>query len=143
MCIFVISLGVLHSYLMQQERKKVERFTAKLDCLQNILATNNNNPSTSTRKKDNDMMQDNETELLSLCRQLSSEISGRTSTSLELARLQESYKLEREQEAAEKSKLTEKIKSYEELLLKEKAKCKEAKKEASHWRQLYEKSNNK
>ena len=125
---------------MQQERKKVERFGAKIDFLQKILATSSNAPPINTRKNDNQMMQDNETELLSLCRQLSSEIAGKTSASLELTRLQESYKLERENEAAEKTKLKEQINSYEKLLLKEKAKCEEAKKEALYWKHIYENS---
>ena len=84
------------------------------------------------------MQQDSEAELLSLCQQLAGEISARTSASLEVIRLKESRKVERQNEAAERQAIEAELRRTRELLAAERSKLERSRRESRTWMQSYE-----
>ncbi|CAB9500363.1 expressed unknown protein [Seminavis robusta] len=155
----LVSASVLHAHTLEQEKKKVQRLTAKLD-----LAKANNlkqhqgpmapiGPLFGDRRKriqeeqeerekllkiELSMQQNADAEIVALCNQLSGEIAARTQAALEVIRLKESRKIERQHEAEEKQALREELGRLKERLAMEEQKVQEAQREKERWQQYYE-----
>jgi hypothetical protein len=97
-------------------------------------------PDLNDRKtKTSSTLQDYDAELTSMCQQLATEISSRTSASLEILRLKESRQTERENEAAERLALEKELLQTKELLAQQNKKLEQTRQECSNWKQSYEK----
>jgi hypothetical protein len=125
----LIAANVLHVHEMEQERKKTDHLAKQLEVSQKLLKSanggplnfggNNNNdnekPEANLKRYQDQMTQNVEAELLSLCQQLAGEISARTAAELEIIRLKESRKLERDGEMAEKQALRNELKRVKDI----------------------------
>lgn len=137
----LIAAGVLHIHEMEQQRKTINRLAQELSEAK-LLTENTTSKVDHRMRRSNivqDMQQDSEAELVSLCQQLASEIAARTSAGLEILRLKEGRKIEREQEASERLALMAELEKTRELLSAERARCAESCAESKRWRQSYQK----
>jgi hypothetical protein len=154
----LIAASVLHVHEMEQERKRVDRLNEQLKASTNALkaaelanVTGNFFADKSlvvekTRESMKGKMtamqeqtiQNAEQDMLNLCQQLAREISAKTSASLEIIRLKESRKIERENEQAEKLALQEELKRCKEQLASKERNAEEARQEACAWKEAYE-----
>jgi hypothetical protein len=123
----LIAAEVLFAHELEQQKKKTNRIEAELLSVR-IAAVADGKMDARKGQLDiqqthalNLMQQDSDEELVSLCKQLSEEISARTSSSLEVKRLQESRRLERERENIEKAALIEQIERLQQELARERA----------------------
>jgi DNA repair exonuclease SbcCD ATPase subunit len=112
----MVAAGVLHVHEMEQQRKAVRRISAEMEALRQSQQVDSSFNEENRRRLERQMQQDSEAELISLCQQLAGEISARTSSALEVVRLKESRKIERENEAAERLALEEELRRTKELL---------------------------
>jgi len=154
----LIAASVLHVHELEQERKRVDRLTQQLDAtkalakaaqMQNVAGNffaDKKLPEqtqSSLRGKmtamQEEAMRNSEQDMLNLCQQLASEISAKTSASLEIIRLKESRKIERENEHAEKVALQDELKRCKEQLAAQERQSLEARQEALAWKEAYEK----
>lgn len=120
----LIAANVLHVHEMEQERKKADHLAKQLEVAQKLLRSanggplnfgnDNDKPEVNLKRYQDQMTQNVEAELLSLCQQLAGEISARTAAELEIIRLKESRKLERDGELAEKQALRNELKRVKE-----------------------------
>jgi uncharacterized protein YPO0396 len=134
-----VAAGVLHVHEMDQQRKIVQRLQLEVEALKaRPAAGDSSDASDEVRRAARALQQDSEAELLSLCQQLASEISSRTSASLEIVRLKESRDLERENERAERQALEDELRRTRELLAAERAKLERSRRESSNWKESYE-----
>lgn len=152
----LMAASVLHMHEMEQERKKVDRLTEQLAAMQELVNAHQKAGGTSLfidkkpieQEKDKmngkmteiqeRMLRSSEEEMIALCQQLAAEISAKTSASLEVIRLKENRKIERENERAEKEALKNELKRYKELLAAEERKANEARLEALAWKRACE-----
>jgi hypothetical protein len=135
----MVAAGVLHVHEMDQQRKIVQRLQLEVEALKaRPAAGDSSDASDEVRRAARALQQDSEAELLSLCQQLASEISSRTSASLEIVRLKESRDLERENERAERQALEDELRRTRELLAGERAKLERSRRESSNWKESYE-----
>lgn len=135
----LVAAGVLHVHEMEQQRKIVQRLQLEVDALKSRQASGDTSDgSDDVRRAARALQQESEAELLSLCQQLASEISSRTSASLEIVRLKESRDLERENERAERQVLEDELRRTRELLAAERAKLERSRRESSNWKESYE-----
>ena len=130
----MVAAGVLHVHEMEQLRKQVRRLTAQLE------AGSSSDPREQERVQHlkREMQQDTDMELVSLCQQLAGEISARTNASLEVIRLKESRKIERDTEEAEKKALLQETNEAKDALAKERARAEKAERELEQWKSSYE-----
>lgn len=131
---------VLHVHELEQERRKVSKLASQLDSLNARLEVTSKLEETkinSTALVEQKMQQNTDLELVALCQQLSHEIAGRTEASLEICRLKEARKIERENDLAEKMALANEIKQLKEQLEQERKKAETAESELSHWKKLF------
>jgi hypothetical protein len=141
-----VSANVLHVHEMEQQRKKAAHLATQLETVKRMaaatgqlfLSEQEKQETEKLRQFEKNMQQDSEAELLSLCQQLSSEIASRTSASLEIVRLKESRKIEKEHEAAEKVAMREEITMLREQLAEERRNKDLARQESGSWRQSFE-----
>jgi len=135
----MVATTVLHVHEMEQQRKAMRRLSEEFDTFKRQRGSE---PSAEHGRKqsraEKQMQQDSEAELLSLCQQLASEISARTSASLEIVRLKESREAERANEAAERQSLEDELRRTQELLALERSKVERSRKESLRWMQSYE-----
>ena len=148
----LVSTSVMRMHALEQERKKTARLTAKLEDLRNKLQQKKGGPlfggSEKNRKveqegikeqeKQEKIRQNFESEILTLCRQLSYEISSSRKASLEVMRLQEIGDIERQLGDSERAALEIELVRMKEMLAQEKQKVQENQSEAKKWRQRYE-----
>lgn len=136
----MVADGVLHAHELDQQRKLVRRLTTEVDALKMHRGAEDQGVSYTeqVRRADRAMQQDSEAELLSLCQQLASEISSRTSASLEIVRLRETREIERQNEAAERVALELELKRTKELLASEQAKLERSRQESMNWKESYQ-----
>lgn len=145
----LIASKVLHDHVLQKERVQSERL--KYRCLSlekhidggatasNAFFVGNNVVSREQKRKVvNEMVQDSEAELLGLCKQLASEISGRTAASLEVIRLKESHAIELEMQKAERRMLEEEVEKLKGDLEEEKRKKDQIFHDMECYRKMYE-----
>jgi hypothetical protein len=148
----LVSASVLHAHSLEQEKKKVERLQAQLDHANRTMtlrrtslfdkkrkAQEEQEELEKLKKKETEMKQDTDAELVALCKQLSSEISSKTEAALEVIRLKESRSIEKQHEAEEKDALKNELLKMKELLALEKQKFEDAQRESQRWRHSYEK----
>lgn len=125
---------VLHVHEMDQQRKRMNQLEAQLAAggqKDDISATEGRSD------RERHMQQSSDEELVSLCQQLATEISGRTSATLEVARLKEVRQIERESAAIENKALQAEIERLKGLLALERKKTDEARRESGSWRQSF------
>lgn len=142
---------VFHTHELDQERRKVEMLEKKVEYLRKV----NNSESASAAafflgqedipsrnslgKIEQTMVQNVDAELMELCRQLSSEISIRVSLELEVLRLKESQRIEREMENRERKELHDQINLYKEKIEEVMAERDSLRVEAEKWKKSFEK----
>lgn len=143
----MVAENVLHVHEMDQQRKIVQRLqlevealkASRLKAISGVDSSNHGGGgSDDVRRAARALQQESEAELLSLCQQLASEISSRTSASLEIARLKETRELERENERAERQALEDELRRTRELLAAERSKLERSRRESSNWKESYE-----
>lgn len=134
----LVASNVLHVHEMEQQRKKLAHLSLQLEEVKNDKNDGSAKYSdlleTQSRKAQRIMQQNTEEELVSLCQQLSSEISARTAAELEVARLKESRQIERQNELVETNALREEIETLKKQLSVEKSKTKAALDESLNWK---------
>jgi hypothetical protein len=132
----MVAADVIHIHEMEQQRKKLNQMTAQIQSGPN--ATSPASAPQQAPKSQRLMQQDSDAELVALCQQLSTEISGRTSADMELTRLREIRHIEREAEMREKKALQAEIEKLTRLLGREREKADMARLESDSWKQSYE-----
>jgi len=146
----LVSTSVLHAHTVEQEKKKADRLTEKLEIVhkqqlkhvplfQKKKAEEEKEQREKWEKKELEMQQNSDAEIVALCEQLSGEISSRTKAALEVIRLKESRSVERQHEAEEKDAIKSELIRVKELLASEQKRAQEAQSEAEKWKQYCEK----
>jgi len=146
----LVAASVLHCHEMEQERKKVTHLRKKLSLLENLsqvnkspgapffLGLNDIAEKDVLKKHEKEMVQNTDAEILSLCHQLSAEISARTSVELQLIRLKESINIEREAEVAQRKSLQKDLNRYKKMLYDAKQMNMKMKRENDQWKKAFE-----
>ena len=129
-----IASDVLHVHELQQERKRNKRLEEELE----MARAPSSDDKTQARLRKQQQEASNDDELMSLCQQLSSEISARTAASLEIERLKEIRETERANESAEKESLQEEISRLKEQLEAEKNASAMARRTSAKWQKSFE-----
>lgn len=138
----MVAANVLHMHEIEQQKKATRRLSAELESLkarreaEHGISSNGRHSRHGAEK--GSMQQDSDAEIVSLCQQLAGEISARTSASLEVIRLKESRKAERENEASERQALEEELKRTREMLATERSKLERSRRESQTWMHSYE-----
>lgn len=159
------SASVLHVRDLEQERKRIGWLTQKLEVLEkraraaeamaassffsyeegSSTGTNRSKREAEMHKIQSLMMQDNEAELLSMCRQLASEIETRTAATLEANRLKEInvrekdlLSTERDHFQHELERLKVELESERTRAEKEKTRAATAEREQLAWKTAFE-----
>lgn len=150
----MVASSVLHSNEIQQHRKSYKRLEAQLSAAKSVATASMANSAALSfgdkdceanvqkeklRRFEMSMQQDSDMELISLCNQLTNAISAQTSADLEIERLKECRKIEKENEDSEKLALKEKLKLMTELLAEERSKNQTVMHECKRWKESYEK----
>ena len=151
----LIASSVLHVHEMESERKKIELLQEKLR-LEEEKAKQKPQRSSSRlfrsssfvatkakpvegmdiAKYQEHMIQSTDAELIALCNQLAGEISAKTSANLEVIRLKESRKIEKQNDDEERRALETELRAAREKLRIEQIKVQEAQKEADRLKKL-------
>lgn len=142
----LVSSSVLHVHEMETERRKIELLTKKLEVAEKLNSGGGRlfagREDVAGRKSllkfEKESMQNTDAELLEMCRQLSSEISAKTSASLENVRLKESRKIEHDRHTARQKALEDEVKRCKKQLREEQKRSVEAKKAALGWKQSFD-----
>ena len=146
----LVASSVLHVHEMESERKKNDRLTRKLVVAEKLnaeasaggsffLGSDEVAQKNKTSAKTN-VIQSSDDELLHMCRQLSSEIESRTAASLEMVRLKEGLKIEREAEKTRREEMQQEIDALKEQLALERSKRQETEKERNNWQHSFHKA---
>lgn len=146
----LVASRVIHIHEMEQLKRKHENLKEKLFLIEKMenresaaaaaffLGQESVPNIHSLKEKSRDKMtQDSDEELLALCKQLSYEISCRVSSDLEIIRLKESRKIERDIELSEREDIREQLKSSHLKIDQEKQLRLEAEEERNRWKQSY------
>ena len=130
----MVAANVLHVHETEKQRKTINHLTSQVEA----SGSQARDGDDERRRKEKFAMQQNmDDELFSLCQNLASEISARTSADLEIARLKEGRKVERENEVIEKETLEEEVKRLREIVSSEQKKTDGARREATSWKESY------
>jgi hypothetical protein len=142
---------VFHTHELDQERRKIELLEKKIEYLEKLMNEDSASAAAfflgqeeipnknSLGRIEQKMVQNVDAELMELCRQLSSEISMRVSSELEILRLKESRKIERETEGVERTMLDEQVRFYKQKMEEAQAERDAAMSEAKKWKTSFEK----
>jgi hypothetical protein len=133
----LISSSIQHLHEMESERKQVELAKKKLFVAedqarrqQGLFAERFKDPKVRAtedlQRYLEEMVKSSDMEIEALCRQLAKEVSEKTESRLEIVRLKESMKLERETDAAEKRALEEALRKARKQLSETKSMMLEA-----------------
>ena len=144
----LVASSVLHVTEMEEERKKNDRLTRKLVVAEKLNAEAGAGGSFFLGKDEiaqkhnisSSAMQSSDEELLAMCRQLSNEIAEKTNASLEIVRLKESHKLERDAEKARREEMQNEIDELKRQLAAEKSRRQESEKETDKWKHSFNKA---
>lgn len=153
----LVSASVLHAHALEQERKKTERLEVKLEVASKLAEKAMMGPGIrfglnqqkikeeeeerqKLLKKQMEMQQNSDSEIVALCEQLSGEISGRTKAALEVIRLKESRRIERKHETEEKDALRDELMRVKEMLAQEQKKAQDSQQDADRWKRFYERA---
>ena len=137
----LVTAQVLHVHEMDQQRKTIQQLESQLeDQKRGEAKSTPEKPKDPTELKriERGMQQNSDAELVALCQQLGSEISGRTEAELEIVRLKESRKIERDSEQREKANLLLEIKDLKEKLAKEQQKTQSAEEASGSWKRSFQ-----
>lgn len=134
----LIATNVLHVHEMENERKQSELVRRKLHLAveqskrqQGLFAERFRDPAARDLQKYlENMVKNSDSEITKLCRELAKEVSEKTEKNLENYRLQESQKIVREADAAEKRALEDELRKARELLTEANEKAQAAELEA-------------
>jgi len=146
----LVAFRILHTHEMDQIQRKNGLLESKLKFAEQI-----NNKDTapaaafflgqetipdlnSMTKIEIAMVQNVDDELLALCKQLSSEISSRVAAELEVIRLKESRRIEREVETTERSNLEAEVKFFKQKFEEERNRSNAVKTEKEMWQRSFE-----
>lgn len=141
---------IFHMHELDQERRKVDVLEKKVEVLKRVnnedsvsaaaffLGTEEVPNKNSLGKIEKTMVQNVDAELMELCRQLSSEISTRVSTELEILRLKESRRIEIEAEKREREILNEELKVYKKKMEDAISERNQFKVETEKWKSSFE-----
>jgi hypothetical protein len=139
----MVASDVIHVHELEQQKKEAQRIQSRL--LKSVAQAQSKSssgnkvvPDVHSILHEKEMRLSSDAELASICQQLSTEIASRSSKSLEVLRLKESRKVERENEEAERQKLEEELNRTRALLANEKAKLERSEQEMLSWKQSYE-----
>ena len=144
----MVTADVVHVHEIEQEKKIAQALRRQISHkdreLETLKLAAKKGSTTSSYAVENAVApsrtdSQTDTELISLCNQLSAEISSRTAASLEILRLKESRSIERENEAAERDALEKELARTRELLAQQEVKLVQSQQECSNWKQSYEK----
>lgn len=142
---------VFHTHELDQERRKIEMLEKKIEYLLRLLneesasatafflGQENISKKNSFEYIEQLMVQDVDAELMELCRQISSEISRRVSSELEVLRLTESRKIEQEMESNERKMLDEQVAFYKQKMEEAQVERDIAIQETAKWKNSFEK----
>jgi hypothetical protein len=142
---------VFHTHELDQEQRKVDMLEKKIEYYKMVLNEGTASAASfflgqeevpnknSLGKIEQTMIQNVDAELMELCRQLSSEISTRVSSELEVLRLKESRRIEREMEYIERKTRDNEMNDYNKQLQEIETEKDDALKEAAKWKQAFEK----
>ena len=145
----LVAERVFHTHELDQERRRNEMLEKKIEYMEKLANEDSASaaafflgqeeiPNKHTLGKiERAMVQNVDAELMELCRQLSSEISMRVSSELEILRLKESRKIERETDSAERKILEEKVKFFKEKMEEAQAERDAAMKESESWKKSF------
>ena len=146
----LVASSVLHVHEMESERKKNDRLTRKLVVAEKLNAEASAGGSfflgsdEVAQKKNTsanaNVIQSSDDELLHMCRQLSSEIESKTAASLEIVRLKEGLKIEREAEKTRREEMQQEIDALKEQVALERSKRQETEKERNNWQHSFHKA---
>lgn len=131
----LVAAEVLHVHKLEQQRKQNARLEAELQASRS--EGNSQNADRERQQRHLQMQQSADEELMSMCQQLSGEISARTEASLEVKRLKESHQIESEQHKNEVQALQEEIVRLRGALESEKSKAQSVSTELSGLRRSY------
>lgn len=141
---------VFHAHELDQERRKVDILEKKIEVVKRLhnedsasaaaffLGTEEVPSKNSLGKIEKEMVQNVDAELMELCRQLSTEISTRVSTELEILRLKESRRIELETEKRQLDALNEELQMYKQKASDVLNERDHLKREAEKWKQCFE-----
>ena len=152
----IVASSVLHVHDIELERKKVDRLTKKLILskrqLFEIEATanasyfqTNDNALAALKKKfekeknqlENSFLENNDAELMSLCRQLASEIESRTAATLEINRNKELHEHEKVLLKDENSDLRAQLEKLRQELDNEREKARKFQEGENLWKKAF------
>jgi len=130
----LVGASVFHAQQLEQERKKIEILEQKLQVVENLQVSNASaaNIPNIIHKINQTMMHNSETELFSLCTQLSSEITAKTNLELEVTRLKEEFTTKENYLNQKKDNLQKQVSNLEQTL-------NEANETSLYWKECYEK----
>eukprot|EP00558_Chaetoceros_sp_UNC1202_P002688 CAMPEP_0197245550 /NCGR_PEP_ID=MMETSP1429-20130617/10305_1 /TAXON_ID=49237 /ORGANISM="Chaetoceros sp., Strain UNC1202" /LENGTH=362 /DNA_ID=CAMNT_0042706075 /DNA_START=168 /DNA_END=1256 /DNA_ORIENTATION=- len=146
----LVATRVFHTHEMDQQRRKIEMLESKLKFMEDMsnresaaaaaffLGQETIPDVNSMTRIEEEMVQNVDQELTALCRQLSSEISSRVAAELEIVRLKESRRVERNGELSDRTSIQEQLEHYKQKTEEEAARCKVAIKEKEEWRQSFQ-----
>jgi len=142
----LIASSVLHVSEMEDERKKNDSLTRKLVIAEKLNAEAGAGGSfflgsDEVAQKQNissGAMHSSDEELLAMCRQLSNEIAEKTNAALEIVRLKESHKIERNTERARRFEMEKEMEELKQQLAIERSKRESAEKQACRWKQSFD-----
>lgn len=141
----LIAADVLHIHELEQKRKQLEALESQLAVSRQHAADTNLFANDKERKQfeamrrhDLDRQRDTDAELMSLCQQLAGEISSRTATNLEVIRLKEIRKIERETERAQKQALQDELLQVRRDLERERQRTAFLRRDTKTWKDSFE-----
>lgn len=145
----MVSESILHAYEVDELKERIGNLTSQIreskkesDSAQSTGNDNDDKKldgSSSHYRTEKSIQQDTEAELLSLCQQLAGEISARTEACLEVIRLQESRKIEREQYVAERQSLQDEVWQLRQRVNEQSEEIETAQQAVDVWKSAFEK----
>lgn len=148
----LVAAGVLHVHEMELQQKKIDVLKMQLELEKKIVTANSVRGSffnfddklsrekeEKTKKIKEDIQRASEDELMSLCQQLTGEISAKTAAALELIRLKECHNIEKKNKDASVKALTNELARSKQLLMQEQKKREMAEREKEQWKAFYDK----
>lgn len=138
---------VFHAHQVDQQLRKIGILESRIEFMEK---SNSNNAAAfflgeevvshidRATKIEKEMVQNVDAELIELCRQLSSSISSRVSSELEIVRLKESRAIEQEVESASRAQLEDELARYKHEAEQESHRRRAAEEELHMWKQSFE-----
>lgn len=141
----MLAAEVLHVHEIEQQRKTMIKVSTELNLMKKMTQNHVDQPTSgiddgSESLRNVQRQNDSDAELISLCQQLSGEISARTLTSLEIIRIRESRMIEVQSEAIERKALVDEITQLRQQLAQERSYSNIIRREADSWKESFTKA---